>query len=71
MPESDVVERTDFPLTVERLAVRQREVGLASGQTIIVHTAMSRLNRVIGGAQVVIAGILKVLIYQFFDSRLI
>jgi aminoglycoside 3-N-acetyltransferase len=61
MPEAEVVQRTDFPLTVQSLADQLRQHGMAAGQTVIVHMAMSKLNWVVGGAQAVILTFLDVL----------
>lgn len=61
MSEEKVVARTDFPLTAQSLAEKLRGFGMAEGQTVLVHMAMSKLNYVIGGAQAVIMAFLDVL----------
>ncbi len=50
-----------LPLTVYSLADELRSHGMAQGQTVLVHMAMSKLNWVIGGAQAVIMAFLDVL----------
>ena len=44
MSEEDVIRRTGTPLTVASLSARLRECGLESGQTVLVHLAMSKLG---------------------------
>lgn len=61
MSESDLIQRTDFPLTAQSLADELRRCGMAEGQTVLVHMAMSKLNWVVGGAQAVIMAFLDVL----------
>jgi len=58
MSEKDVVEHTSTPLTVESLAAKLRRCGLAVGQTVLVHTAMSKLGWIAGGAEAVILALL-------------
>ena len=58
MPEKDVIERTVTPLTVTSLAEQLRACGLAEGQTVLVHLAMSKLGWIIGGAEAVILALL-------------
>ena len=53
MSEQDVVDRSEAPLTVASLTEQLRACGLAHGQTIMAHVAMSRLGWVIGGAEAV------------------
>jgi aminoglycoside 3-N-acetyltransferase len=49
------------PVTPSRLADELTSLGLGSGMTVIVHTAMSKIGWVPGGAQGVIAALLNVL----------
>ena len=58
MPEKDIIDRTDTPLTVASLTDKLRENGLAEGQTVIVHMAMSKLGWIVGGAEAVILALL-------------
>ncbi|UCH25593.1 MAG: AAC(3) family N-acetyltransferase [Trueperaceae bacterium] len=61
MSEADLVARTEVPLTAESLAMKLRDCGLAAGQTVLVHTAMSKFGWIIGGAQAMILALLEVL----------
>ena len=61
MSEADLVKRTKFPLTRNSLAGKLRDVGLAEGQTVLVHMAMSKLGWIPGGAQAVVDALLDVL----------
>ena len=58
MSEQEVIERTVTPLTASSLAGKLRACGLAEGQTVLVHMAMSRLGWVVGGAQAAILALL-------------
>jgi aminoglycoside 3-N-acetyltransferase len=53
MSEANIIEQTTAPLTVESLAAQFSELGLAAGQTVLVHSAMSKLGWVVGGAEAV------------------
>ncbi len=62
MGEWDVVERTrNGPVTVERLARDLRALGVAPGMTLLVHSALSALGWVCGGAVAVIYALEEVL----------
>jgi aminoglycoside 3-N-acetyltransferase len=58
MPEKNVIARTTTPLTVTSLTEQLRACGLAEGQTVLVHLAMSKLGWIIGGAEAVILALL-------------
>ena len=58
MSEKDVVERTATPLTVASSTEQLRACGLADGQTVLVHLAMSKLGWVIGEAEAVVQALL-------------
>ena len=58
MSEKSVVDRTATPLTVASLTGHLRACGLAEGQTVLVHMAMSKLGWVTGGAEAVILALL-------------
>lgn len=58
MSEKKTIDRTGPPLTVASLAEQLRACGLAEGQTVLVHMAMSKLGWIIGGAQAVILALL-------------
>jgi aminoglycoside 3-N-acetyltransferase len=61
MSEEDLIKATDFPLTIKSLAEKLREAGMAEGQNVVVHMAMSKLGWLPGGAQTVIQAFLDVL----------
>lgn len=61
MSEETTIQRTELPLTAQSLADQLRACGLASGQTVLVHMAMSKLGWVVGGAEAVIIALLDVL----------
>jgi aminoglycoside 3-N-acetyltransferase len=61
MSEANIIEQTTAPLTVESLAAQFSALGLAAGQTVLVHSAMSKLGWVVGGAEAVILALLRVL----------
>lgn len=54
MTERDVVERTDEPVTVERLRGDLRELGVSPGDAVLVHSSMSAIGWVPGGAPAVV-----------------
>jgi aminoglycoside 3-N-acetyltransferase len=58
MSEKNIIERTTTPLTVTSLTEQLRACGLAEGQTVLVHLAMSKLGWIIGGAEAVILALL-------------
>ena len=49
------------PITREQIAAGLRGLGLRAGDTVLVHSAMSRLGHVQGGAAAVVAAFLDVL----------
>jgi aminoglycoside 3-N-acetyltransferase len=61
MPERDLIRSEDLPLTVEKLVEQFAACGLAAGQTVIVHTRMSALGWIAGGAAAIIHALLRVL----------
>ena len=58
MSEKKVIDRSKEPLTVQSLTEQLQRCGLAEGQTVIVHMAMSKLGWVIGAAEAVIMALL-------------
>lgn len=50
MTEGDAVERTPDPITTDRLVSDLRDLGLAGGDTVLVHSSLSALGWVSGGA---------------------
>src|SRR5574341_1575649 len=61
MPEADTIHPDALPLTVDSLAEQFAACGLAAGQTVLVHTSMSRIGWIVGGAETVIRALLRVL----------
>ena len=61
MSEADTIDPNALPLTVDSLAEQFAACGLAAGQTVLVHTRMSALGWVAGGAVAVIQALLRVL----------
>lgn len=59
--EEKMIDSTNYPLTIQSLADKLRACGMARGQTVAVHLAMSKLGWVIGGAEAVIRAFLAVL----------
>lgn len=54
MSESDAVQRTASPVTRGVIRDGLREMGLPSGATVLVHSSLSALGWVAGGAQAVV-----------------
>ncbi len=61
MPEAATISNTELPLTVDSLVEQLGICGLQAGQTVLVHSSMSKLGWVAGGAQAVIQALLRVL----------
>jgi aminoglycoside 3-N-acetyltransferase len=58
MSEETIIGRTHTPLTVTTLTEHLQACGLAEGQTVLVHLALSKLGWVVGGAEAVILALL-------------
>ncbi len=58
MSEAGLITQTTAPLTVTTLTQQLRRCGLAEGQTVLVHLAMSKLGWVMGGPQTIIEALL-------------
>ncbi len=54
MKEVDVIKQTATPLTKEDLTVAFKQMGITTDDVILVHSSLSRLGFVIGGAQTVV-----------------
>ena len=61
MSERDVVERTETPNTIPSLSKELRALGVESGMVLLVHSSLSTLGWVCGGAVAVIRALLDVL----------
>ena len=61
MSEADTIHRDAQPLTVHTLAEQLKACGLSAGQTVLVHTSMSKLGWVCGGPVAIIQALLAVL----------
>jgi aminoglycoside 3-N-acetyltransferase len=60
--EADVIERSNNgPVTFETLTKDLRNIGIEPGATIIVHTSLSSLGWICGGAQTLIAALKDVI----------
>ncbi len=59
--EAATIHADALPLTAELLAEQFAAVGLAEGQTVLVHTRMSALGWIVGGAVTVIEALQRVL----------
>ncbi|MGY6501779.1 MAG: aminoglycoside N(3)-acetyltransferase [Acidimicrobiales bacterium] len=59
MTEAEAIDRVDTPATVESLVADLRALGPAPGATVIVHSSLSRLGYVVGGAQAVVLSVLE------------
>lgn len=49
--EADIIDATSRPATAASLTIELRALGLVAGSIVIVHSAMSRLGWIAGGAQ--------------------
>lgn len=56
--EANSIAATDAPATVRSLIADLRQLGLADGDVVIVHTSLSALGWVAGGAQAVVEALL-------------
>lgn len=61
MPEIHTIHPDALPQTVDSLAEQLAACGLAAGQTVLVHTRMSAIGWIAGGAAAVIEALLRVL----------
>lgn len=61
MTEQNIVERTPAPITITSMVDDLQHLGLQTGQTVLVHSSMSKIGWVSGGAQAVIMALMTVL----------
>jgi aminoglycoside 3-N-acetyltransferase len=61
MAERDVITMVDQPSTISSLVAELRHVGLDAGMTVMVHSSLSSLGYVAGGAHAVVTALLEVL----------
>jgi aminoglycoside 3-N-acetyltransferase len=61
MPKADTIDNHALPLTFDSLVEQLAACGLAAGQTVLVHSALSRLGWVVGGAVTVNQALLHLL----------
>lgn len=59
MSEKEVIERSRLPVTVSRMLRDLGSLGLTEGDTVIVHSSLSKLGWVCGGAQAVVQALLE------------
>jgi len=59
MSEENLIARSAAPLTATSLTEQLRACGLAEGQIVLVHLAMSKLGWIIGGAEAVVLALLS------------
>lgn len=59
MSEADAVALVDRPAAVDDLFADLRSLGVAEGATVLVHSSLSRLGYICGGAQAVVAALLQ------------
>jgi aminoglycoside 3-N-acetyltransferase len=58
MSERDAVERTDAPVTTDGLRADLRDLGVTPGETALVHSSLSAIGWVAGGAPTVVDALL-------------
>ena len=61
MPESQVVHKTETPVTVESLRADFEALGIEKGMVLLVHSSLSAIGWVCGGPVAVIIALQEVL----------
>ena len=59
MSERDVIDSSPEPVTHDRIVADLIELGVSSGDTLIVHSSLSAIGYVIGGAHTVVLALLQ------------
>lgn len=59
MSEKDIVDRTRRPNTVSSMMAQLEALGVRAGDTLLVHSSLSRLGWVCGGSQAVVQALLQ------------
>lgn len=57
MGDRELVERTAEPVTSERIVTDLRDLGVAAGETLLVHSSLREIGWTVGGAQAVVEGL--------------
>jgi aminoglycoside 3-N-acetyltransferase len=57
MSEGDAIDRVEDPVTAERIAADLRDLGVETGDTLLVHSSLGELGWVAGGPQAVADGL--------------
>lgn len=55
----DLIDRSPEPVTLNRIVDDLHRLGVSNGDTLIVHSSLSALGYVVGGAQTVVEALLK------------
>ncbi len=61
MKINDIVAETDFPNTIETITNDLRKLGIQKGMTVIVHSSLSSIGWVCGGAVAVVEALMNVI----------
>lgn len=61
MSEKDIILKTSQPITIKRIKEDLIRLGINPGDTILVHSSLSNIGWVCGGAQAVISSLLEVI----------
>lgn len=61
MSESSLIEKTPAPITKSSLMTDLNALGVQAGMTVLVHSSMSKIGWISGGAQTVIEALIAVL----------
>ena len=60
MPSKSIIEKTQYPNTIGSLLDNMKELGIKKGDILIVHSSMSALGWVCGGASAVVEALIKI-----------